>query len=80
MKRVSVGAVQHNFSDVLRAVSAGEEVQIVKRKRVVARVIPDCDAQVDELPDFLARSISVFGDPSGTPLSALVEQDRHERV
>ncbi|TVQ37627.1 MAG: type II toxin-antitoxin system prevent-host-death family antitoxin [Spirochaetaceae bacterium] len=80
MKRVSVGDVQHNFSDVLRAVSAGEEVQIVKRKRVVARIVPDSDSRVREFPDFVSRSRSVFGAPTGTPPSALVEEDRYERL
>ncbi len=45
MKQVSVGEVQHNFSRILRDVDAGEEIPVVRRKQVVARIIPDCDTR-----------------------------------
>lgn len=80
MKRVSVGAVQHNFSDVLRAVAAGEEVQVVKRKHVVARVIPDSGSPTREFPDFVSRSRDLFGTPNGAVPSGLIVEDRSERV
>ena len=71
---------QCNLSELLRAVSAGEEVQIVKRKRVVARVVPDSDSPAREFPDFLLRARRLSGAPTGTPPSALVEKDRNERI
>lgn len=40
MKTVSVREVQHNLAKVLRAVEAGESVEIVRRNIPVARLSP----------------------------------------
>lgn len=80
MKKVTVGEVQHNFGRILRDVDAGEEVQIVRRKQVVARIVPDCDKPEPNYPPFIARAKEIFGEAEGVPLSQLIEQDRGERV
>jgi antitoxin (DNA-binding transcriptional repressor) of toxin-antitoxin stability system len=40
MKTVNVRAVQHNLAKFLRAVSKGEEIQVARRKKLVAKIVP----------------------------------------
>jgi antitoxin (DNA-binding transcriptional repressor) of toxin-antitoxin stability system len=80
MKRVSVGDVQHNFSRILRDVDAGEEVQIVRRKHVVARIVPDSDTPEPRFPEFVSRAREIFGEGNGVPVSDLILGDRDERL
>lgn len=80
MKRVTVGEVQHNFGRILRDVDAGEEVQIVRRKQVVARIVPDCDSPDPNYPPFVSRAKEIFGEVKGKPLSEVIQQDRDERL
>lgn len=47
---------QHNLSKVLREVEAGHEVQITRRKKVVARLLPPSDCEAVEFPDFTGRA------------------------
>ncbi len=79
MKRVSVGEVQHNFGRILREIDAGEEIQVVRRKQVVARIVPDCDASEPSYPSFVSRAKAIFGEVRGVSASDLIRQDRDER-
>lgn len=64
------------WADILRWVTAGEEVQITDHDKTVARVLPPAPVA----PDFLARAQAVWGEqPEGQPLSALVEEGRGTR-
>lgn len=80
MKRVTVGEVQHNFGRILRDIDAGEEIQIVRRKQVVARIVPDRDTPEPQYPPFVSRAKEIFGEGKGEPLSEVIHQDRGERL
>ncbi|MEO5705284.1 MAG: type II toxin-antitoxin system prevent-host-death family antitoxin [Candidatus Limnocylindrales bacterium] len=40
MKRVGVAELKNNLSKFLRAVEAGEDVEVTDRDRVIARIVP----------------------------------------
>ena len=40
MKTVTVREAQANFSELLQAVEAGEEVKVVRKKKAVAKIVP----------------------------------------
>lgn len=40
MKTISVREAQHNLASVLRRVEQGEEIEVVRRKQPVARIVP----------------------------------------
>ena len=58
---------------------AGEEIPVVRRKQVVARIIPDCDTPEPNYPPFVSRAKAIFGEVRGVPVSELIRQDRDER-
>jgi antitoxin (DNA-binding transcriptional repressor) of toxin-antitoxin stability system len=82
MKTASVREMQHNLSEVLSWVAAGEEVEVVRHKKVVARLLPPGPnpPPVGMGPDFLARTKSIWtARPKGKPLSEIVSEARGER-
>lgn len=79
MKTATVRQVQHNLSEVLSWVEQGQEVHVLRRKKVVARLVPP-DPRPVASPDFLGRARAVWGEkPPGTPLGELVSESRGER-
>ena len=78
MKRASVGDLRYRFPEIERALRAGEEIEITKRKRVIARLLP-VSPVVPRRPDFLGRLREIYGDKilkvSGAELLAQ-ERDR----
>jgi antitoxin (DNA-binding transcriptional repressor) of toxin-antitoxin stability system len=76
MKTASVQQVPQQWTEILRWVAAGEEVQVTQQEKVVARVVPAWPRPVAQ-PDFLARAKAIWGEqPPGKPLSALVAEAR----
>ncbi|HBJ87770.1 MAG TPA: hypothetical protein DDZ88_28720 [Verrucomicrobiales bacterium] len=76
MKTAAISELPKVWADILRWVTAGEEVQLTDSDKTVARVLPPAPAA----PDFLARAQAIWGEqPEGTPLSALVEEGRGTR-
>ncbi len=76
MKTATLQQLPMQWTDILRWVTDGEEVQITDRDKTVARVLPPAPAT----PDFLARAQAIWGEqPEGTPLSALVDEGRGTR-
>ena len=74
MKTVSVQQVQEQWPEILRWVTAGEEVEVMQQDKVVARVVP---ATPVTQPDFLARAKAIWGEqPAGKLLSALIAEAR----
>ena len=74
MKTSGVQQVPKKWSEILRWVAAGEEVEVTEQNQLVARVVPAKPAMT---PDFLGRVKAVWGDaPPGRPLSALVSEGR----
>ena len=62
MKKASVRDLRYAFKKIERLLHKGEEVQITKRRRVIARLVPEKAETAPELPDFLARLRSIYGD------------------
>jgi len=79
-KKASIGDLRYRFSAVEKLLRDGHEVQITKRKRVVARLLPPEPPARVEMPDFLGRMEKIFGKKrlkmSGAEQIAL---DRSER-
>ena len=83
MKTASVRDVQHHFGKVLAWVEKGEEVQITRRSKTVARLVPSSPASLPSvpLPDFAARARAIWGaQPKGRGLSRTVLAAREERL
>ena len=79
MKSTTVREVQHNLNKVLSWVERGEEVLILRRKKVVGRLLPPTPTVVAS-PDFLARAQEVWGaKPRGKSLGKIVDEDRGPR-
>ena len=62
MKKASVRDLRYAFTKIERLLRQGEEVQITKRRRVIARLVPETAEGPKEMPDFLARLHSIYGD------------------
>jgi antitoxin (DNA-binding transcriptional repressor) of toxin-antitoxin stability system len=78
MKKASVRDLRYAFKKIERFLHQGEEIQITKRKRVIARLVPEkADAKPD-MPDFLERLQKIYGDQVLKVTGAdLVVQDRN---
>ena len=55
MRKATVRDLRYRFSVVEDLLGEGEEVQITKRKRIIARLLPVQPAAAPRRPDFLAR-------------------------
>ncbi len=80
MKNASVRDLRYRFSEVEDLLRQGEEVQITKRRRVIATLVPAPDKKAIRRPDFLARLQQMYGErvleTSGAELLA-AERSRH---
>ena len=80
MRTATVREAQHNLQSILRAVARGDVVEITRRNRVVARVVPATRRPEGGLPDFVARARTVWGKrPKGRTTSEIVIESRAER-
>ena|SRR5271165_4938697 len=61
MKKASVRDLRYRFSVVEDLLRNGHEIQITKRKRVIARLLPPEPTVPVEMPDFLGRMKKIFG-------------------
>jgi antitoxin (DNA-binding transcriptional repressor) of toxin-antitoxin stability system len=79
MKRVTVRDLRYRFSEIEARLQKGEEVEVRKRRRVVARLLPVRPKSAD-YPDFAALRRKIFGGKkvrqTGTELLA-EERDRY---
>jgi antitoxin (DNA-binding transcriptional repressor) of toxin-antitoxin stability system len=62
MVQASVRDLRYHFPKIERALKEGEEIQITKRKKVVARLVPERPAPPVQFPDYMARLKRTFGD------------------
>jgi prevent-host-death family protein len=78
---VSMRELQQNLKKVIARVERGETLDLTRRRRVVARLVPAAEARlVPPWPDLDARARAVFGDRIITPSpSAQLIKDRGER-
>ncbi|MBI3667309.1 MAG: hypothetical protein HY236_13970 [Acidobacteria bacterium] len=80
MRTATVRDLRYRFSQVESLLQEGEEIQITKRKRVIARLSPPESPPSPHRPDFLARLKKIYGKKvlkvSGAELLAR-ERDRY---
>ena len=62
MTKASVRDLRYDFKTIERLLLQGEEIQITKRRRVIARLVPESAKGAKELPDFMARLRTIYGD------------------
>ena len=80
MKRATVRDLRYAFPRVEAALADGEEIEIVKRGRVVARLspVPRTPAAV-VWPDFMAQMKEIWGDRILEPSNAELIAEARER-
>ena len=77
MRKASVRDLRYAFKKIERLLHQGEEIQITKRRRVIARLVPESEQSAAEVPDFLGRSRAIYGDKVLAVSGAeLVSEDR----
>lgn len=80
VKQFSIMETQHNLSKVLREVEAGHEVQITRRKKVVARLLPPAKSEPVRFPDFAGRARRAWsGAWRGSSSAELLNETRGDR-
>jgi antitoxin (DNA-binding transcriptional repressor) of toxin-antitoxin stability system len=78
MKTATIRQVQHNLAEVLSCVARGEEVAVLRRGKIVAKLVPP-SPRASATPDVLARAEAVWGKaPKGRPLSEAVSSSRDD--
>ncbi len=79
MKSATVRDLRYHFPEIEARLQKGEEIEIRKRKRVIARLVP-VHPKLESYPDFAARIQETFGDKfvdqTGAELVAW-ERDRY---
>ena len=79
VKTATIRKVQHNLAEVLSWVERGEEVSVLRRNKVVARLVPPTP-KAPQSPDFLTRAKTIWGaKPKGTRPSEILSESRGER-
>lgn len=77
MRKASVRDLRYSFKKIERLLHEGEEIQITKRRRVIARLIPESVRSATHMPDFQARLRSIYGEKSlQVSGDELIAQDR----
>ncbi|HMD17604.1 MAG TPA: hypothetical protein VKH18_13150 [Terriglobales bacterium] len=63
MTKASVRDLRYEFKKIERLLLKGEEIQITKRRRVIARLVPERpENEKKKMPDFQARVRRIYGD------------------
>jgi prevent-host-death family protein len=79
MKTANVRQLRHAFGSVLDWVADGQQVEIVKKGKVVALLSPPAKSvspKKFKLPDFEARRKRIFGDHKGPLPRSIVAEER----
>lgn len=80
MKNVPARELQREIKSILDRVEKGESVQITRRGRPVARLVPTKPLRTQPWPDLAARANSVLKDRLiQPPPSRQLSDDRNER-
>jgi antitoxin (DNA-binding transcriptional repressor) of toxin-antitoxin stability system len=61
MITVSVRDLRYDFPRIEDLLRQGQEIQITKRRKVIARLVPE-KSEYPPLPDFAARVREIYGD------------------
>jgi antitoxin (DNA-binding transcriptional repressor) of toxin-antitoxin stability system len=80
MRTASVREIRHDFGRVLSWIEQGEQVEITKRKQVVARLVPAKSiTRGVKWPNLEARRRRIFpAGVKGKPVSDIVDEGRGE--
>jgi antitoxin (DNA-binding transcriptional repressor) of toxin-antitoxin stability system len=62
IKKASVRDLRCGFKQIERLLHQGEEIQITKRRRIIARLVPESTEAAKPILDFLARMRTIYGD------------------
>jgi antitoxin (DNA-binding transcriptional repressor) of toxin-antitoxin stability system len=63
MKTATVRDLRYDFKRVERLLAEGEPIEITKRKRVIAKLMPAAaPPERPKMPDFLGRMRKTYGD------------------
>ncbi len=77
MRKATVRDLRYRFSEVEDLLREGEEIQITKRKRIIARLVPAKPGVPAQRPDFLARLKKIYrGKPLKVTGAELVSRER----
>jgi antitoxin (DNA-binding transcriptional repressor) of toxin-antitoxin stability system len=77
MKKASVRDLRYGFKKIEHLLRQGEEIQITKRRQVIARLVPENARCAAQMPDFLERLRTIYGDKMLRVSGAdLIAQDR----
>jgi antitoxin (DNA-binding transcriptional repressor) of toxin-antitoxin stability system len=60
MRKASVRDLRYRFSEVEEKLREGEEIEITKRRKVIARLVPAERPVPSRRPDFLARLRKIY--------------------
>jgi len=78
--KASVRDLRYRFSKIEELLAEGQEIEITKRKRIIARLVPPLAPARSKRPDFLARLKKIYGKKiltvSGAELLS-TERDRY---
>jgi antitoxin (DNA-binding transcriptional repressor) of toxin-antitoxin stability system len=61
MTKASVSDLRYRFRKLEDLLLHGEEIQITKHNRVIARLVPEREEKTIEIPDFMARLKKIYG-------------------
>jgi antitoxin (DNA-binding transcriptional repressor) of toxin-antitoxin stability system len=76
MTTVTVRDLRYDFPRIEGLLRQGEEIQITKRGKAIARLLP-AEIERPPLPDFLGRIRAIYGDEMLEPTGAdIIRMDR----
>ena len=61
VRKATVRDLRYHFPEIENLLQEGEEIQITKRKRVIARLVPERPPAPAALPDFMAMLKEIYG-------------------
>jgi antitoxin (DNA-binding transcriptional repressor) of toxin-antitoxin stability system len=79
MKRATVRDLRYSFKEVEARLAEGEEIEIVKRNKVIAKLVPVSPEARPEMPDFMGRMRENWGDRIFEPSNAELLARERER-
>lgn len=62
MRTATIRDLRYSFNKVEYLLRQGEEIQITKRRHVIARLVPEQPSASPVLPDFMDRLRSIYGE------------------
>jgi antitoxin (DNA-binding transcriptional repressor) of toxin-antitoxin stability system len=79
MKRATVRDLRYSFKEVEARLAEGEEIETVKRNKVIAKLVPVAPEPPRQLPDFLGRMRRNWGNKILKPSNAELLAEERER-